>query len=109
MKKTKVSKKSPASDYREALIEELKGDEKAQYAYLKASLEENSDMPEVFLKAVETVAKARGFSGFAKKTGLNRENLYRIFSNERTPRLESLVKILDALGFKLTITPKKAS
>ena len=109
MKKTKVSKKAPAVDYRENLIEELKDDEKAQHAYLKASLEENSDMPEVFLKAVETVAKARGFSNFAKKTGLNRENLYRIFSNERTPRLESLVKILDALGFKLTITPKRAS
>ncbi len=109
MKKAKVSKKAPASEYREVLIEELKGDEKAQYAYLKASLEENSDMPEVFLKAVETVAKARGFSNFAKKTGLNRENLYRIFSNERTPRFESLVKILGALGFQLTITPKRAS
>ncbi len=109
MKKVKVSKKSPSSNYRKVLIEELRGDEKRQHAYLKASLEENSDIAEVFLKAVETVAKARGFSGFVKKTGLNRENLYRIFSNERTPRLESLVKILDALGFKLSITPKKAS
>lgn len=109
MKKTKVVKKSPTVDYREALIEELKGDEKAQYTYLKVSLEENGDRPDVFLKAVETVAKARGFSDFARKTGLNRENLYRIFSNERTPRIESLVKILDALGFKLTITPKRAS
>jgi probable addiction module antidote protein len=95
--------------YREALIDQLKGDEKAQFAYLKESLEENADMPEAFLKAVETVAKARGFSGFARKTGLNRENLYRIFSGERSPRLDSLVKIFDALGFKLTITPKKAS
>ena len=107
--KKSTKKRPPAADYRESLIEELKNDEKAQYAYLKTSLEENSDLPETFLKAVETVAKARGFSNFAKKTGLNRENLYRIFSNERTPRLESLVKILDALGFKLTITPKKAS
>lgn len=105
----KVKTKAPSIDYRKSLIEELKGDEKAQYAYLKASLEENSDMPEAFLKAVETVAKARGFGNFAKKTGLNRENLYRIFSNERTPTLDSLVKILDALGFKLTITPQKAS
>lgn len=107
--KRTTKKKSPALDYCESLIEELKNDEKAQYAYLKVSLEENGDMPEVFLKAVETVAKARGFSNFAKKTGFNRENLYRIFSNERTPKLESLVKILDALGFKLTITPKEAS
>jgi probable addiction module antidote protein len=110
MKKKKASKKTTVSiDYRTALIEELKGDEKAQYAYLKVALEENGDMPEIFLKAVETVAKARGFTNFAKKTGLNRENLYRIFSSERTPRLESLVKILGALGFQLTITPKKAS
>ena len=107
--KNATKQKPPSSDYRKSLIADLKDDEKAQYAYLKASLEENSDLPEVFLKAVETVAKARGFSNFAKKTGLNRENLYRIFSNERTPKLESLVKILDALGFKLTITPKKAS
>ena len=108
MKKA-AKKKRPGVDYRESLITDLRGDEKAQYAYLKVSLEENSDMPEIFLKAVEAVAKARGFSNFAKKTGLNRENLYRIFSNERKPRLESLVKILDALGFKLTITPKEAS
>ena len=105
----KAKKKSIAVDYRESLIEDLKGDETAQYAYLKASLEENSDLPEAFLKAIETVAKARGFSSFAKKVGLNRENLYRIFSNDRKPTLDSLSKILSALGFKLTITPKKAS
>jgi len=105
----KKSKKKPSVNYRDALIDQLKGDEKAQFHYLKESLEENSDMPDAFLKAVETVAKARGFSNFAKKTGLNRENLYRIFSGERSPRFDSLVKIFDALGFKLTITPKKAS
>ena len=105
----KKSKKSAAISYRDALIDSLKGDEKAQFHYLRESLEENADMPEAFLKAVETVAKARGFSNFAKKSGLNRENLYRIFSGERSPRFDSLVKIFDALGFKLTITPKKAS
>lgn len=103
----KRSKKKPSVSYRDALIDELKNDEKAQFLYLKESLEENADMPEAFLKAAETVAKARGFSNFAKKTGLNRENLYRIFSGQRTPRLDSLVKIFDALGFKLTITPKE--
>jgi probable addiction module antidote protein len=109
MKKINPQKNKLAVDYRESLIEDIKGDEAAQYAYLKASLEDNSDMPEVFLNAVETVAKARGFSSFAKKAGLNRENLYRIFSNDRKPTLDSLTKILDALGFKLTIVPKKVS
>ena len=106
MKKNKIK---ASVDYREVLIEQLKGDEKAQFLYLRESLEVNADTPEAFLKAVETVAKARGFSNFARKTGLNRENLYRIFSGDRSPRFDSLVKIFDALGFKFTITPKRAS
>jgi DNA-binding phage protein len=68
MKKTKVQERTPSVDYSESLIAEIKNDEKAQFAFLKVSLEENSKAPEVFLKAVESVAKARGFIKIAKKT-----------------------------------------
>ena len=39
----------------------------------------------------------------AKRSRLNRENLYRTLSEEGNPRLESLVSILSALGYHLSI------
>ena len=37
-----------------------------------------------------------------KRTGLNRESLYKMLSEEGNPRLSSLSAIFDALGFKLS-------
>lgn len=50
-----------SSDYRKGLIERLKKDPEFQVEYLKASLEENSDMPEAILMALRDIAEARGF------------------------------------------------
>ena len=93
--------------YRENLIKKLKGNEKFQHEYLKASLDENPDMPEAFLLALKTVADARGFSNFAQESGLNRESLYRTLSEDGNPKLDSLIKILNALDLQFSLEPKK--
>jgi len=58
-----------------------------------------------FLHCLEIAAKAQGsIEQLAEKTGMTRQALYRIFSNKGNPTLSSLVQILNALGYKLTVT-----
>lgn len=57
-----------------------------------------------FYQALEDVAKANiGLSALAKKTNLNRQNLYKIFSGTSSPKLETIENILSSLGFTITI------
>lgn len=96
--------------YHDDLVESLRGDEEAQLEFIKANFEENGDMPSAILTAIRTVAEARGFSHFAEEAELNRENLYRVLSENGNPRLDTFFKILDVLGLKLTVEEKnKAS
>ena len=72
--------------------------------YLKAALEEND--PEFFVKAIGNVARARGMTAIALETQLGRTGLYKAFSGERNPRIDTVMKVLDALGIRLTVGPK---
>lgn len=92
--------------YDDWLVSELKSDPEQQIEYLRAALEE-SDMPEVFLSALKIVARARGISDLAKETGLNRESLYKMLSENGNPELRSMYKVMDALGFRLSVEMKE--
>lgn len=70
--------------------------------YLNAALE-NPD-PQVFLLAVRNVAKARGIANVAEEAGLGRESLYKALAPGAKPRYETVRKLIDALGVKLTVT-----
>ena len=94
------------ASYRDSLIEDLRGDDVAQFEYIKANFVENGDMPAAILSAIRTVAEARGFKNFAAEANLNRENLYRVLSEEGNPRLDTFFKILDGLGLRLSVEPK---
>lgn len=96
MKRKKVSLKS----YDEWLIASLSNADEAAL-YLNAALEEGDI--DLFLLALRNVAKARGVSKLSKKSGLNRENIYRILSKRGNPRLSSLEAILSSLGLKLSV------
>jgi len=74
-------------------------------AYLNAALE---DSPQAFLKALKNVARARPMSQVAKDAGIQRETLYRSFSEQGNPTFETLSSVLGALGMKLSITPTVA-
>ena len=71
--------------------------------YLTAALEDGN--PDVFLAAVGNVAKARGMSAIAKSTGLGRESLYKAMSPGAKPRYDTVLKVLNGLGVKLTVSP----
>ena len=60
----------------------------------------------VFLLALRNVADAQGMKTVANKAQLNRENLYRMLSEQGNPQLASLRALLDALNLRLSITVK---
>jgi probable addiction module antidote protein len=60
--------------------------------------------PEVFLAAVGNVAKARGMSAIAESTGLGRESLYKAMAPGAKPRYDTVLKVLQSLGVKLTVS-----
>ncbi len=69
--------------------------------YLNAALEDGS--LEVFLMALKDIANTKGISEIARKTKLNRENLYRILSTQGNPKLKSLNSVLHSVGLKLSV------
>ncbi|MDH4048494.1 MAG: putative addiction module antidote protein [Gammaproteobacteria bacterium] len=70
--------------------------------YLTAALEDEN--PDVFLAAVGNVAKARGMSAIAEYTGLGRESLYKAMAPGAKPRYDTVLKVLNSLGVKLTVS-----
>lgn len=69
--------------------------------YLTVTLEEND--PDLLLSALSNVAKARGMSQIAKDSGLGRESLYKALAPGAKPRFETIMKVMHALGVKLTV------
>ncbi len=74
--------------------------------YLETALEEyeNDGDTRALMVAIQRIAEVKGgITELAKKTNLNRQNLYRIFSNQVSPRFDTLSKILKALGYTVSI------
>ncbi len=75
-------------------------------AYLEACLEEAPDDPALLAAALGDIARARGMMQLAKDTGMTREGLYKALSKDGNPSLATILKVIKALGLKLT--PKVA-
>lgn len=71
--------------------------------YITAALEDPN--PDVFLAAVSDVARAKGMAQLAKDAGLGRESLYKALTPGAKPRYDTMLKLLHALGVKLSATP----
>ena len=70
-------------------------------AYLDAFLEDGT--PEELLRAVQTISRSRGMTELARQTGLSREALYRAFSDNGNPTLDTLLRVMKALGVRLAV------
>ena len=66
---------------------------------------------ELFKKALKHVADAQlgGVTALSRDVDLNRQSLYRALSEDGNPRLNTLVKILDALGLRIAVSIKGSS
>ena len=87
--------------YQDSLVEGLR-DPKEAAVYLDAALEAGDRT--AFLLAIRNVIDALGgMTRIARHTGLNRENLYRVLSEQGNPELNSLEKLLKGLGLRLAV------
>ena len=92
-------------NFEENILERLK-DVEYQKEFLNASLEDYMTDGDFkgFFKSLELVIKSRGsVSEFSKKTKLNRRNLYSMFEGEQKPQLDTIIKVLNELGYSLKI------
>ena len=69
--------------------------------FLAAAMEDPN--PDVFLAALGEVAKARGITDLAARSGLRRKDLANTLSPGTKPRFETIRKLINALGVKLTV------
>lgn len=84
--------------------EELLKDSKNAAAYLEGCLEDGN--MELFREALQHVAKAQGgMKALAMETELGRESLYKALSKKGKPQMETITKVLHALGLRFSLQP----
>lgn len=69
--------------------------------YLSAVLEDGS-IQEI-AAALGDIARARGMAKVAADAGLSRESLYKGLSGDRAPTADTLLRVIRALGLKLSV------
>ena len=75
----------------------------ARAAYIEAAIAEND--PEFLTVALGDVARAEGMSKVARKAKVGRENLYRAFAPGGNPTMATVMRVLDALGLVIRVSP----
>lgn len=73
----------------------------AQEEFLGAAFEDGD--PAHIARALGVVARAQGMSRIARDTGLRRAHLYKALSDDGNPRLDTLIAVAKALGFRLAV------
>lgn len=96
----------PTKSYDRLLVKELRDPELAA-GYLSEALRGGS--VEEFLIALRNVAQAQGGLGaLSAQTELNRQNLYRMLSENGNPTLDNFMKLLAALDIEIEFRPRAA-
>ena len=67
--------------------------------FIDAALETGE--PAVLIRALGEVARAQGMAQVAKRSGLGRESLYKALQPSSHPRLETIMRVVQALGVRL--------
>ena len=73
--------------------------DEAAAAYITQALATNDAA--IFAAAIGDIARARGMTEIAKAAGLGRESLYKALRPNSQPRMETMTRVLGALGVRL--------
>jgi probable addiction module antidote protein len=73
-------------------------------AYLEAALEENDTA--LLFEVIGDIARSKGMAQIAQELNLARESLYRSLSQDGNPSFSTVAKVLDNLGFQLSVRQK---
>lgn len=71
--------------------------------HLEAAFEDGD--PGVIAETLGAIARSRGMTEIARQAGVSRETMYRAFRPEGNPTLDTLVRVMRALGLKLIARP----
>lgn len=71
-------------------------------AYLNLALEEGDDS--LVRAALGDIARSKGMTQLSRETGITRDGLYKAFSPDGNPTFSNVMKVLKALGLRLSVT-----
>ena len=71
-------------------------------AYLDAAFEDGD--PQLIAAALGDVARSHGMTRVAARAGLGRESLYKALSPQGNPKFATVVKVMQAMGYRLVRT-----
>ena len=92
-------------NFQDDLNEKLR-DPKFASDYITAAIIENDlDFLPV---ALGDIAKAHGITKLSENSGINRRTLYKVFDKNGHPSFELVSQIMDHLGLKIEVKPKKS-
>ncbi len=70
-------------------------------SYLEVVFEDYADDPRMIAKALGNAARAQGMQKIARATGISREGLYQALSGKSNPGLDTVLKVMKAVGVEL--------
>ena len=73
-------------------------------AVIELAMQEND--PEFLLKAIGDIARSKGMAQIARELNLDRSSLYKSLSPAGNPSFTTIIKVLDNLGFQLSVKQK---
>ena len=92
--------------FRDYLTERLREPGLAYHFILEAM--EGND-PDYLKIALGDVVRAYGVSYISEQTGIGRQSIYKMLSENGNPTHRNLMAILDALGLELTVKQKESA
>jgi probable addiction module antidote protein len=75
--------------------------EKDVAAYLDAAFDDGD--PTIIAAVLGDIARSKGMAKIAKKAGMGRESLYKSLSKNGNPEFLTVLKVVQALGYKLRL------
>jgi probable addiction module antidote protein len=72
-------------------------------SYIEAIMEDAD--PALITLALGNIARSKGMTEIAKKTGVTREGLYKALSAEGDPKLTTFLGVIKSLGLRLSVQP----
>ena len=73
-------------------------------AHLEAALAENDTA--LLFAVIGDMARSKGMAQIARDLNLARESLYRALASDGNPSFSTVAKVLDSLGFQLSVRQK---
>lgn len=92
-------KKAKLSNYDSA---QYLATDKAMRAYMDEAFATQD--PAFIAKALGTLARAKGMTQISKDTGLSRESLYKALSPEGNAEFATIMRVMQSLGLKFSVT-----